>query len=523
MSMPFPHLRPFSRDDVWAQTASEASDFDARAADEEGIPQSVLMENAGRSVACVLDRLFPRADVVGLVGAGNNGGDALVAIRTLQSWGYRTRVILVADRDPTDPLLHGWPLDIVSDSDLDDEGWARELAAADVAIDGLLGTGVKGPPRVRQANVIVRINESGLPVVALDVPSGIDASSGAVPGAAVRAAVTVSFGAPKVGSLLHPARPHVGRHITVEIGFPPTTGFDATATLITPTWARSRRPVRGTDTHKSRVGRLLIVGGQAGMAGAVILAARAAFHAGVGLVRVCSVAQNRELIQTALPEAIYVDGADRGAVDAAVANSDSIVAGPGLGTELDARTLLCHVVESGSAPLLLDADALNLAAEGIIDIGALGLVRPVLITPHPGEMTRLLDGDDRTLGRIATTVGAVDRFGCAVLLKGTPSLVAAPGHPLAIDTQGSSDLAVAGMGDALSGVCGALLAQGVEPLTAGALGLYLTGRAATLAGRGAGLTPSDVVRWLSDALIEEGISHTDLDLPFVTFDADPAK
>jgi len=264
------------------------------------------------------------------------------------------------------------------------------------------------------------------------------------------------------------------------------------------------------------------------MAGAVVLAARAAFHSGAGLVRVCSAPGTRDAIQAALPEAIHLERGDVSALDDALANSDAVVVGPGLGTDHDARSTLTQVTESGSTPLLLDADALNLAALSVIDLAAIGASRPVLITPHVGEMSRLVAEEEwgaeaTAAGRVSTARAAADRFGCTVLFKGAPSVVAGPGGPITVDTQSSSDLAVAGMGDALGGVCGALLAQGVEPVTAGALGLYLSGRAARIAGRGAGLTPSDVVRWLPEALTEAGASSTDLDLPFVTFDADPAR
>lgn len=521
MSLPFPPLRPFSAGDVWAQSATDASAFDARAISDVGIPEPVLMENAGRAAALVLARLYSASTVVGIVGSGNNGGDALVALRTLKSWGYDVRAILVAERDPADPLLHGWSLDVVSDSSLADEGWRTALTAADVVIDGVFGTGARGAPRARQAQGIGRMNESARPVLALDVPSGIDASNGAVPGGAVQASVTVSFGAPKLGALLHPARAYVGRHVTVEIGLPPLAPGEATARVVTPEWARAQRPLRGTDTHKNKVGRVLIVGGRPGMAGAVILAARAAFRAGAGLVRVSSPRGSREAIQAALPEAIHVDDGDRDALDEAIANSDAIAVGPGLGTAEEARATLRHVCAAGSTPIVLDADALNLVAAGAVDLLELGGSRSLLITPHPGEMARLLAEDDSDRTRVETVNEASARFGCAVLFKGAPSLVAAPGRLLAVDTQGSSDLAVAGLGDTLTGVCVALLAQGLDAPSAASLGLYLAGRAARLAGRGAGLMPSDVARWLPEALTESGVSTTDLDLPFVSFDADP--
>ncbi|MDA0328474.1 MAG: NAD(P)H-hydrate dehydratase [Gemmatimonadetes bacterium] len=523
MSAPFPPLRPFARGDIWAWTATEAAAFDAYAIETIGVPQAVLLENAGRSAAGVIHRLYGGAAVVGLIGAGNNGGDGLVALRTLHSWGYRVSAVSVSDRDRDDPLLHGWPVEVVSDADLSDEGWRHLFDRADVVVDGLLGTGAKGAPRTRQAKVIDRLNRSGRTVVALDVPSGVHASTGEVSGTAVRADVTIGFGAPKVGALLHPARALVGRHVVVEIGFPPTGPEIHGTRVVTPDWARDYRPSRETDTHKNRVGRVLVVGGQAGMAGAVILTARAAFSAGAGLVRVCTVRENRDAIHAAVPEAMVVDVEDSSALGRAASESDAIAVGPGLGLSETARVLLRSVVASGTVPLLLDADALNLVAEGVVDLAGLSAGRAVLITPHPGEMARLLNGEDKGRTRIEVIAEAVARFRCAVLFKGAPSLVAAPGEPLAIDSQSSSDLAVAGMGDTLSGTCVALLAQGVPTATAASLGLYLSGRAATLAGRGAGLTPSDIVRWLPEALREGGASRTDLDLPFVTYDADPAR
>ena len=527
-----------------AQNAAEAAAFDGWAIDTIGIPQQVLMENAGRSAAAVLRRALEPEAVLGLVGSGNNGGDALVALRSLASWGVSVRAILVADRDPADPLLHGWPLNVVSDRELSDEAWAAALRAADVVVDGILGTGTRGAPRPRQAEAIARLEQARSGVVALDVPSGIDASTGAVPGAAVRADLTVAFGAPKLGAMLHPARAHVGRHVVVEIGFPPMLASEASATVVTPLWARSRLPMRSTDTHKNRVGRVLVVGGRAGMAGAVVLGARAAFATGAGLVRVCSVEENRSIVQATVPEAIYVDPAVDGALEEAVVSSDAVVIGPGLGTDAHARAVLARVAGAGSCPLLLDADALNLVAEGELDLAETVSRRVALLTPHPGEMARLTAGagdapssdtaaeagEDQPPSdavTAATGTGAATatarRFGCAVLLKGAPSMVAAPGRPLAIDTQSTSDLAVAGMGDTLAGVCAAMMAQGLDPATAGSVGLYLSGRAALLAGRGAGLTPSDVIRWLPESLVETAEPYSKLDLPFVIFDADAAR
>jgi hydroxyethylthiazole kinase-like uncharacterized protein yjeF len=226
-----------------------------------------------------------------------------------------------------------------------------------------------------------------------------------------------------------------------------------------------------------------------------------------------------------VPEAIFVDPNDGRALEAALAQASAVAVGPGLGTEAGAEALLERVLDATECPLVVDADALNLLAQGRPRPAPEALRgRPALVTPHPGEMARLLGRDAaRGADRPAVVRSAADALGCAALLKGSPSLVAAPGAPLLVDLQGSSDLAVAGMGDVLTGVCGSLLAQGCAPRAAGAIGLYLTGRSAALAGRGASLTPSDVVRWLPDALAERGAGVSDLALPFVVLDLDPAR
>lgn len=530
--MTFPRSRstPFGRALVPAPTGDEAASFDRRAIEALGVPQPVLMENAGRTAAAIVHRLVPRGRVVGLVGAGNNGGDALVLLRTLAAWGRDVTAVAVAERSAPETVLHAWPIPIVSDGDLEGAGgWDALLGGAAVVVDGILGTGVKGAPRERQARAIRRVNAAALPVVALDIPSGVDAGTGAAPGEAVQAHLTVCFGAPKLGALLHPGRALAGRVVAVEIGFPPMPADAAGALVATPAWARERLPRRGPDTHKNAVGRLLVVAGREGMAGAAVLAVRGALRAGAGLVQVASPAQNREVLQGAVPEAIYVDPADGAALEEALSGAGAVAVGPGLGTDHAAEALLSRVLAGCGAPLVVDADALNLLAAGR-PRGAAEALRgkAALLTPHPGEMARLRPGipdgaEAPRDSRVEEARRAADALGCAVLLKGAPSLVAAPGHPVLVDVQGSSDLAAAGMGDVLTGVCGALLAQGCSPRDAGGVGLHLTGRSAVLAGRGKALVPSDVVRWLPEALAEEGEGRSDLDLPAVLLDLDAAR
>ncbi len=518
--------RPFGRTHIGAPTGSEAAAFDRQAIDRVGVPQYTLMENAGRSAAQILDKLHPDGTVVAVVGAGNNGGDALVLLRTLAAWGRTVRALVVADR-VDEGLEHGWGLSTVLDTDLaDDAAYDAILAGAGVVVDGILGTGIRGAPRARQAHAIEAVNRCPAPVFALDIPSGVDAGTGAAPGAAVRARETVAFGWPKLGSLVPPGRSLAGRLVAVEIGFPPD-GPTFAAGVITPGWAHARLPRRESETHKYAVGTLLVVAGRAGMGGAAVMAARAAQRSGIGLLRVASAAENREIIQTTAPEAIFVDLDDPGAVHAALERSAAVAAGPGLGTDTAAGDAL-SVVLAGSIgkPTVLDADALTLAAAGRTPaLEELARNRPLVLTPHTGELERITShGRDAVAAdRVGVARAAAATLGATVLLKGLPSVVAAPEGRVRVDVVGTSDLATGGMGDVLTGVVGSFLAQGAPPDEAAALGLYYSGRAAALAGRGAGLIPDDVVDGLSHVLLEEGDGLTDLDLPFVVFDADPPR
>ena len=515
-------VRPFGGPEVRAPTGRESAEADRRAIEDLGVPQPALMENAGRAAASVVTRLFPRGEVVALVGSGNNGGDALVCLRTLASWGRPVRAVLAGRRPEFEAVLHGWPLERISG----EESLPSILAGASVVLDGILGIGIRGAPREPQADAIRRVNASGRPVVALDVPSGVDADTGAVPGEAVVADVTVAFGWPKLGLLMHPARGRVGRLLAFEIGFPPLEASHASGHVLTPGWAARHRPRRRAVTHKNDVGSLLVVAGSEGMAGAAALAGRSALRAGAGLVRIASVEANRTVLQGAVPEAVFVRATDESALARAFEASSAVVVGPGLGTSEEAEEILRRVLAGPARPTLFDADALNLLAAGrpsVLSEAVDG--RPSVLTPHPGEMSRLTGGNapEMASDRAAFARGWSAENGAVLLLKGTPSLVAAPGLPLLVDAVGTSDLATGGMGDVLSGAVGAFLAQGVDPRTAAGLGLHTSGRAAARSRRAAGLLPTDVVDLLPSVLQEDGPGDTDLDLPGLVFDQDPAR
>lgn len=468
--------------------------WDQSAVSASGIPERVLIEAAGRAAAAEVERWFPRGKVVVVAGKGNNGRDALVVARALAAWGRE--VIAVSWPDAMDRTqLHGWPVDLLTP-----ETAERALSDAAVVVDGVLGTGSRGAPRGAAAELIRWINRAERPVLALDVPSGVDPTTGEATGDAVAAAVTVTFGAIKRGLLRFPGRERAGHIVGVEVGFPPLDLDVKDGTLVTPAWAEARLPPVPADAHKGALGTVSVIAGRAGSAGAAVMVGTAALSAGAGMVRMFSVAENRDILQTGLPEALFHDR-DSSSLPEVLASSAAVVAGPGFGTGDRERDLLRTVIGSGTAPLLLDADALTLLAD---DPELLANTdRSVLLTPHPGEMGRLLGVATGAVVQdpFAAAARAVERWNCVVLLKGAPSLVASPTEPALVSVTGHAGIATGGMGDTLAGIAGALLAIGAPPAEAGALALFYAGRAAEIAGRGRGLLPRHVADALPSALL----------------------
>jgi NAD(P)H-hydrate epimerase len=480
----------FGRELVPVVTAAEAAAHDRYAHQECKIPERALMENAARALALVTHRLFPTGRIAGIAGKGNNGGDVTIALDALERWGRDVQRVATADDD---------------------------FRTAAVVLDGILGTGTRGQPRAEAADLIRAANNAGVPVIAADLPSGVDPSSGEVHDPAIRAFATVCFGFPKIGLLRHPGRVHCGRLICVEMGFPSLPADQLRALLITPGYGRRHLPARGPSAHKGHSGRLVMLVGSHGMAGAAIISAQAAIHAGAGLVRIASSADNRELLQNAVPEATFFER--DGTID--LIGATAVVAGCGLGTDQEAeRALQQFLLESSGVATLLDADALNLLAGQDGAIEQIAAERPLVITPHPREMSRLMHTDVEEIAAFPSYAAQTfaDATGATVLLKGQPSLVASPEQPLLINTVGSSDVAVAGMGDQLSGVIGAMLAAGLAPREAAATGLFFSGRAADLAAKGRALSPRDVTESLAAAFADPGPAESSLGLPFVTFD-----
>lgn len=479
---------------MWLPTAAEMARLDEHATRSGAIPERALIENAGRAVARHLQARFPSGRVLALAGSGHNGADALVAGRTLGAWGRDVVFLRCGSRLPEPDVLRGWSLEVGEPDRLD-----TELARAEVVVDGILGTGLDTAPREPQASMIERANASDRPIVAVDGPSGVDFTTGAVPGAAIRAALTVTLGWPKLGLLRFPARARCGDLVSVEIGFPPPAPPPA-ARAITARWAGALWPRRSAAAHKGEAGYLAIVGGREGMAGAVVLAARSALRSGAGIVRVVSEPGNREILQSAVPSAVFVGWDDEGEVAEAVRWAHAVAVGPGLGTGPGRRELVAGVLAGRSGPAVLDADGLNVWSadlEALAGMSGGGL----LLTPHPGEMARLLDEEVSTVTgdpapaalRLAREAGGV------AVLKGAPTWVASPDGSLRVTTLLSPVFGSGGMGDVLTGVCGAALAAGLGAADAATAALGATGVAALLSHAEEGTSSADLPEWLPPA------------------------
>ncbi|MBI4503706.1 MAG: NAD(P)H-hydrate dehydratase [Gemmatimonadetes bacterium] len=479
-------------------SAAQAAAWDERARLEAGIPSRVLMESAGRGVARVVAREFG-ADlsrgVIVAAGPGNNGGDGWVAARALQAIGVRVlaaesagertpdcaanRVLALATGVEELPAGTPWP-------------------AAGLVIDALLGTGAKGAPHGAVGALAERIQAYGAPVVAVDGPTGLDLSTGEAHGP-VRAQLSVTFGGPRRGHLF--AREWCGKIVVIDIGFP---AADPTwPELANDQWARTILPPLRAMMHKGDRGRVVVVGGDEGMAGAAIHAARAALAAGAGLVKLVAAEPTVRAAQETLPDALTFITALGPQPEPDVMSSaewaDALIVGPGLGRSPERRAFVTRLLQSTDRPAVIDADALQAG------IGHWGADRgPRVLTPHPGEFATTFPdlllspvpspGEPAlsgAKGRGERETGGMDRFaaataaatvaGATVLLKGVPTVIAAPGVTSFVSASGNPSLATGGSGDVLSGIIGAFLGRGVEASAAAALGAYAMGRAAEIA------------------------------------------
>jgi ADP-dependent NAD(P)H-hydrate dehydratase / NAD(P)H-hydrate epimerase len=428
---------------------------DEMRAAEQGHDVDTMMEQAGRAVADAVIRRFPEARrVAAICGKGANGGDGRIALRMLAEAGRQT---------------------------------SEQLDGADVVIDALFGTGFHGEPREDAAGLIERINASGAPVLAVDLPSGVDASTGEVAGAVVDADVTVTMHAPKIGLAVAPGRFHAGAVEVADIGIDPQ---ETQHRLVTEEILALVPHKRVSDTKYS-AGSVLVVGGSPGMSGALCLAAQAAFRADAGYVAVATHAESLPVVETRLLEAVKATLDD---VDRLAERATAVAVGPGLGRGESERALVRRLLSELRLPVVVDADAL-------FELQPDDWPAPRVLTPHAGELGRLLGHDSKWVDahRLEAVRAAVERFRCVVLLKGADTVVAAPDKGVLVSDSGTPALATAGSGDVLTGVVAAFLAKGMDAQLAAAAAAFAHGRASEW-NPARGLVASDLLEVLPDVL-----------------------
>ena len=523
-------------------TAAEMRRIDALTI-ESGIPSATLMERAGTGAAEALLARFPHVRKTGVVvvaGKGNNGGDGFVVARVLKRKRVRCEVVLAARsddvRDPARAKLRAWQRAGGKTTTItaDDLGpLQRALARAGCVVDALFGTGLTGEMTGLPAEAITLVNASGLPTVALDIPSGLDSDRGVALGVAIEAELTVAFAAPKIGTIVYPGARYTGELVVVDIGIPDdviAAVAPMTEAILVADAGALVRP-RDPESHKGTNGHVVVIAGGRGKTGAVVLASRAAARAGAGLVTAGVPASEQESVATRLLEEMTAPlpddgvgtfaftsrddrGVRAGAAQPSTAGADAyaalldgkraLVTGPGMGVSPATEQLVAWIVTHAPLPAVIDADALNCLAARPPQ-GAWGTQeRPRILTPHPGEMARLMGVDGAAVQ--ADRVGMARRLaaerGVIVVLKGARTVIAEPDGHVAINCSGNPGLGSGGTGDVLAGMLGGLLAQGYPAADAARLGVFLHGYAAdrVAARRGmVGLLASDVIEELPAA------------------------
>ncbi|HEV8248618.1 MAG TPA: NAD(P)H-hydrate dehydratase [Gaiellaceae bacterium] len=431
---------------------------DEMRAAEAGHEVPVLMQRAGRAVAEAVIERFPSARrIVGVCGGGANGGDGRIALNLLKE----------AGRDAEE---------------------SNEVEGADLVLDALFGTGFHGAPRAEAAALIERINASDATVVAVDIPSGVDASTGEVPGAAVEAELIVTFHGRKVGLAVAPGRHLAGEVVVADIGLTPAGTAHA---LVTRDILRLV-PAKTPRDNKYSAGSVLVVGGAPGMTGAACLVAEAAFRADAGYVMVAVPQASLAVVETKLLEPVKGTWAE---VDRLAEKARAVAVGPGLGRTDEARALVVRLLRDLHVPVVVDAD-------GLFGLEPFDRAAPTVLTPHAGELARLLGEQSAWVDahRLEALRRAVERFRCTVLLKGADTLVAAPGEQVLVCDLGTPALATAGTGDVLTGIVAAFLAKGLQPRLAAAAAAAAGGVAAELLDPQRGAVAGDLLTTLPRAL-----------------------
>ncbi|MCK8816145.1 NAD(P)H-hydrate dehydratase [Natroniella sulfidigena] len=506
-------------------TGAEMKEIDRQAIEEIGIPGVVLMERAGMKVAAEANDLLAQVlkpEVIILAGCGNNGGDGFVVSRLLAAEGIAVKTILVGQRERIsgDAKIN---LDILESLNLsvieiraEEEliGLKDDLEEADLLIDALLGTGITGQLRGLYPDLIKLINQVTTPVLAVDIPSGVEAGTAKVRSVAVEAERTVTFGLPKLGTILYPGREYVGDLKVVDIGLPEQVIAEQNLTteLITPEVVKQNLVPRKQNTHKGDYGKLLIVAGSQGMTGAAILTAQASLRIGAGLVTVGTPSSLNPILESKLVEAMTYPLAETEQATLALEaeqeimdlmeGKDLMAVGPGLGQDEQLTTLLHNLLATVTTPLVIDADGLN----AIQDLELLAKREaPTVLTPHPGELARLVDLTVEQVeeDRVGLARKLARQYQVILVLKGAQTIIATPNGQTYLNLTGNAGLATGGSGDLLTGMIAGLAVQGLELITATVLAVYLHGLAGDLAKERLteyGLIPSELLTYLPEAI-----------------------
>jgi len=517
-------------------TVAQMRDLERRASDDAGLPTLVLMENAGRATAQAVQRVLGGARsrrVVVVCGKGSNGGDGLCAARHLRNANVPVRAVLLArDQDVSGDAavnlraLRAAGVEVDNLVGLADIALRSVLAGADLIVDALFGTGMRGPAVGIPARTIDAMNEYGVPILAIDVPSGLDADTGRPKGPCVRATATVAMGLPKIGTIVYPGASYCGTLFVGDIGIPHALAAQIgdAPELATAARVRGLLPARAPDTHKGACGRVLVIGGSRRYPGAPRLAALGALRSGAGLVRIAVPESIYAPVSASLWEAMPsgfpdLDGAlaaaSLPALLALASEADAVALGPGMSLDGGVPDIVRGFIAACDRPMVVDADAINVLSghhTALRDARA-----PLILTPHPGELARLLGVATSEIqrGRVQSAHSAARLAGAVVVLKGARTVVADPADAIRVIAAGNAAMASGGMGDVLTGVIAALVGQGLAPFDAAWVGAYLHGAAGdrlaqTRADRGllahevANLLP-ETVRAVHDAAIPSPI------------------
>ena len=468
--------------------AAQMRSIDARTIERFGVPSIVLMENAAIAVVDAIFERYAAAERVAVFcGTGSNGGDGFAVARHLENRGVVPVVIIVGERAriSRDALTNlricerlGIPIHEIGDAAGIETGVAR-AADSDLLVDAIFGTGLDRAPGGIQAEVIRGMAELRIPVLAVDLPSGASASSTVPFEPCVQAEVTVTFAAPKLCHVFEPAALWCGEVIVADISIP-EAAIDqeaVTLALVTPKDVEPHVAPRLAATHKGTYGHVAVIAGSPGRSGAAVLSARGAIRGGAGLVTVMTDPETARLVHAASVESMTWRGNDLGEF---LRTRSAALVGPGLADDEEAYAATRAIVGAIAIPLVLDASGLNAFAGRAEELNPKRL--PRIITPHPGELARLVESDPATIA--ADRIGAARRTAqatdCVVVLKGHQSLVAEPDGHVWVNPTGNPGMASGGMGDVLSGLIAALLARGTDPLDAAIAGVYLHGLAGDL-------------------------------------------